>query len=1325
MNRKAISLLAIFAMLCTMFTFAMPTIAEPTETTLNFPKYADHANYSNQKEWLIKDAADWKAVIATANSTSDTEYFKGVTFHLTDDVNFSQTEWLAPMGEGKYFSGTINGHGYGFNDLKIYEGSSKVGDAAADTESATGMFHRLGNCTFIDFGVNSGTVVRAAGGNKNAATTFGGLKNGYTPTFTRVWSGMVLRNTATGTVSALAATVDEEYTEEIKVNGFVYDGKTLSTVTSVSDSGTITYRPGYSMIGYLSKASSYRRMSGNLTYTNIISDAVMYTYKSGTKHPKLGDDYSLDAQAVCEPEEEEATGYYGAVFSTYSTAQAANSTFENLYGVSYPNMTTFFGRDAEVRTLEETKVAASAIEAAWAINQNPLTNVDSVYFTLKNGKVRPIPEGKDDERIVKVTLSGIKDEVYYLNADTEYDLEEKFGKNDLQNYELIDASLSSIAGGKLILGKENVTIEVTTECTHPNPDYKKGTNEHIKTCAICGFDNVEPCTTATYTINAISGEDLAAGEMATHSGTCQFCLGRFELECTVDYVPSKEANVESYWDYSECSCGREPIEHKDSAMVLSGDANGDSEIDLLDAVLLLKKVAQLEANIKTRNADVNGDNIIEPRDVLLVIRIWLENYDAIQRAKATQDRVNVENVYDLIEVERNKKFTRTGEVNSETGYLLTNPIEILEGEKIAFGPVRLSSIVMGYFFDEEGNPLELVNFENTKTEFTFEEGQAMVSVIAPKGAKSIRLQLTEKEEDQFYVRLNTEVNLMDYQKRVMADTEAITNPLEDKTVLTVGDSLCAALNDAPSNGLRGWARRIQENFGANVTNSAVGGSSMSLSGPLRETETAKLKYGSDKHYIYNQLIQHNGVKSFDYILLEGGVNDHRLNELYKEGDPKGIETPLGTFHPTSYDPADFDSEDTVSGGMERLIYAAIKEHGDTAAFGYLAPYEMRTSNGGFANAKDFLDRAMAICDKWKIPYVDFYNEPIEGFNPAKGAHTSDDCHALAEGYDLMQPRINDLCLRMRPVSQDIYNAVHQDRGIEGALNTIEENPYKDSLKILAIGNSFSQDATTYLWNIANSYGVDNVIVGNLKKAGCPLDLVHEYIVNDAAEFQYQTWTTANKGAYKPWESNVSVATALADEDWDIITIQQASDQNLVFDADGNKVDTYTKVDEILDYLQENEPNAKILWHMTWAYPSASTQEAFAAYGNNQLTMYHSLLDRARELTGKYEALEGVLPVGTAIQNLRDRLLPLGITEIAETGAGINRDGYHLNEGIGRYTAALTWYCYLTGSDPRAAMAVPDNIFGMDVAKYRTEIAESVLEAIQNPYDYREDVEEAA
>lgn len=420
MKRRVISLLAILAMLCTMVVFAMPAIAGEAET---YPCYKDHAAQTaagyDGKNWSITTAEDWKAIIATANSTSDTEYFKGVTFHLTNDVNFSQTEWLAPMGEGKYFSGTINGHGYGFNDLKIYEGSSSVGDATSDNESATGMFHRLGNCTFIDFGINSGTVVRAAGGTKNAATTFGGLKNGYKPTFTRVWSGMTLHQTAGGTVCGLAAPIDEVYTDTITVNGFVYDGKKLSTAN----------RPGYSMVGFLSSA---RAIESSFIFTNVISDAQLYNYVSGNKHPALSGSYSLAAGATYDAVQKISTEYYGAMFGAYDNTQMKTSKFENFYGVSYPNMETFLGREAKVRTLDQRRVANSAVEAAWTINNNPSKTADPVYFTFKNGKIRPVAE--DTNKIVKVTLTGIKNEEYFFNANTTLDLEDDLKKNDQQTF---------------------------------------------------------------------------------------------------------------------------------------------------------------------------------------------------------------------------------------------------------------------------------------------------------------------------------------------------------------------------------------------------------------------------------------------------------------------------------------------------------------------------------------------------------------------------------------------------------------------------------------------------------------------------------------------------------------------------------------------------------------------------------------------------------------------------------------------------------------------------------------------------------------------------
>ena len=47
---------------------------------------------------------------------------------------------------------------------------------------------------------------------------------------------------------------------------------------------------------------------------------------------------------------------------------------------------------------------------------------------------------------------------------------------------------------------------------------------------------------------------------------------------------------------------------------------------------------------------------------------------------------------------------------------------------------------------------------------------------------------------------------------------------------------------------------------------------------------------------------------------------------------------------------------------------------------------------------------------------------------------------------------------------------------------------KRSIKILAIGNSFSIDAMEYLWHILRAGGVEEVVLGDLFIGGCPVDL---------------------------------------------------------------------------------------------------------------------------------------------------------------------------------------------------------------------------------------------
>ena len=266
----------------------------------------------------------------------------------------------------------------------------------------------------------------------------------------------------------------------------------------------------------------------------------------------------------------------------------------------------------------------------------------------------------------------------------------------------------------------------------------------------------------------------------------------------------------------------------------------------------------------------------------------------------------------------------------------------------------------------------------------------------------------------------------------------------------------------------------------------------------------------------------------------------------------------------------------------------------------------------------------------------------------------------------------------------------------GALYSAAENPYKDTLKILAFGNSFSKDAMQYLWDIAKSYGVKNVVLGNLNIGGCSLETHYANMTQNAAVYAYAKNTSGK------WETtkNATALDGLQDEDWDIITIQQVSDQSGDPSAFGNLAG-------ILQYLEQRKPkkDTKILWHMTWAYQSDSTKAAFKKYNNDQTKMYEEIVKRVKNDVLFHDNFAGVIPSGTAIQNLRK-------TAVGDT---LTRDGYHLSYGMGRYVAALTWYCYITGADPKEVTYLPSE----DQAKvvmYQDEISQAVSNAILNPYE---------
>ena len=214
------------------------------------------------------------------------------------------------------------------------------------------------------------------------------------------------------------------------------------------------------------------------------------------------------------------------------------------------------------------------------------------------------------------------------------------------------------------------------------------------------------------------------------------------------------------------------------------------------------------------------------------------------------------------------------------------------------------------------------------------------------------------------------------------------------------------------------------------------------------------------------------------------------------------------------------------------------------------------------------------------------------------------------------------------------------------------------MNILAIGNSFSQDATHYLAGLAAADGTV-MRVYNLYIGGCSLERHWTNIENDAADYLLEIDGTST-------ERYVSIREALALEDWDVIVTQQAS-------HDSGLPETYHPyLENMLAWLRERAPKARFLLQQTWAYESDSLHPQFPRYHQDQGEMYAAL----RRAYADAAAANGVglIPCGDVIQALRGR----DPFRYGHGGMSVCRDGFHMNVLYGRYLLAAVWYKTITG-----------------------------------------------
>ena len=236
------------------------------------------------------------------------------------------------------------------------------------------------------------------------------------------------------------------------------------------------------------------------------------------------------------------------------------------------------------------------------------------------------------------------------------------------------------------------------------------------------------------------------------------------------------------------------------------------------------------------------------------------------------------------------------------------------------------------------------------------------------------------------------------------------------------------------------------------------------------------------------------------------------------------------------------------------------------------------------------------------------------------------------------------------------------------------------IKILSIGNSFSQDAQRYLHGICESYGkkIHNV---NLYIGGCSLERHHKNITEDLDEYTLEIHG-------KSTGERISIKNALLSDTWDYVTLQQASPSSY-------KIETYYPfITELAEYVRRYAPNAKILMHETWSYDKDHIPKKFGKTAD-----MFSRIERIMRHVARDIGADGIIPAGETLERLKDR------------GLVAHSDGKHAGRGLGRYALALTWCEYLFGTDSRECTFKD---FDVDVptswAKIARECAHDTVEA---------------
>ena len=183
------------------------------------------------------------------------------------------------------------------------------------------------------------------------------------------------------------------------------------------------------------------------------------------------------------------------------------------------------------------------------------------------------------------------------------------------------------------------------------------------------------------------------------------------------------------------------------------------------------------------------------------------------------------------------------------------------------------------------------------------------------------------------------------------------------------------------------------------------------------------------------------------------------------------------------------------------------------------------------------------------------------------------------------------------------------------------------LKVLMIGNSFSNSIFTYLPRMVEAGKTHKLKLANAYIGGCTLERHCRNIDAEKTQPDLKPYTFVVTGE-KSRKEKLSVM--IKADKWDIISIQQGSVHS------SYKEKTHELAKKLMAFVKELAPQAEIVVHETWAY--SANHGWFSKKGHipgTRQQMHEMVKANYTELAKKHKLR--MIPVGNAVQLFREKL----------------------------------------------------------------------------------------